>query len=117
MGRRKGSGRARAIPKNRRAKANSAPTPRTQRDARAAAAAAGEALTLSRALETIVPAARVLRRTGNATEARQLAAGLEGSLQKQSRAYGKILLAEIALDEKKAGDATDLLMEARKLAD
>ncbi len=46
-----------------------------------------------------------------------LAAELEGQLQKQNRAYGKILLAEIALDEKKITEAVDQLGKAKELAD
>ena len=79
--------------------------------------AAHEALKLARRLETMVPAARVLLRAGKAAEARTLAAELEGQLQKQNRAYGKIVLAEIALDEKKTADAIDLLTQARALTD
>ena len=79
--------------------------------------AAHEALKLSRQLATIVPAARVLLRAGKAAEARALAGELEGQLQKQNRAYGKILLAELALEDKKTGEATDLLTQARALAD
>ena len=79
--------------------------------------AAHEALKMTRQLATIVPAARVLLRAGKVAEAKALAAGLEGQLQKQSRAYGKILLAEIALEDKKTNEAVDLLVEARKFAD
>jgi tetratricopeptide (TPR) repeat protein len=79
--------------------------------------AAHRALTLSHQLATVVPAARVLLRAGKAVEARALATELEGQLQKQNRAYGKILLAEIALEDKRTIEATDLLMQARPLAD
>ncbi len=79
--------------------------------------AAHEALKLTRQAATIVPAARVLLRAGKVAEARALAAELEGQLQKQNRAYGKIVLAEIALEEKKPAEAVDLLTQARGLAD
>ncbi len=79
--------------------------------------AAHEALKMTRQLATIVPAARVLLRASKVGEAKALAAGLEGQLQKQSRAYGKILLAEIALEDRKTNEAVDLLVEARKFAD
>jgi eukaryotic-like serine/threonine-protein kinase len=79
--------------------------------------AAHEALKLSRQLATIVPAARVLLRAGKIPEARTFASDLEGQLQKQNRAYGKILLAEIALEDKRPpAEAVDLLMQARALA-
>ena len=42
----------------------------------------------------------MLIRAGKVSEARAIASELEGQLQKQSRAYGKILLAEIAMDDK-----------------
>jgi hypothetical protein len=79
--------------------------------------AAHAALAGTRQLGVIVPAARVLIRAGKAAEARTLAGELEGQLQKLNRAYGKILLAEIALEDKKFGDAIDLLTESRPLAD
>jgi tetratricopeptide (TPR) repeat protein len=79
--------------------------------------AAHEALTLTKQAATIVPAARVLMKAGKIAEARALAGELEGQLQKQSRAYGKIVLAEIALEEKKPAEAVDLLTQARALAD
>ena len=75
------------------------------------------ALARTRQLGVIVPAARVLIRAGRVAEARALASELEGQLQKQNRAYGKILLAEIALEEKKFAEAIDLLTQARPLAD
>jgi serine/threonine protein kinase/tetratricopeptide (TPR) repeat protein len=79
--------------------------------------AAHEALKLSRQLATIVPAARVLLRAGKGGEARALAAELEGQLQKQNRAYAKIVLAEIALEDRKVAEASDLLTQARDLSD
>ena len=79
--------------------------------------AAHAALAGSRDLGVIVPAARVLIRAGKAAEARTLAGDLEGQLQKLNRAYGKILLAEIAIEDKKFGAAIDLLAESRPLAD
>jgi predicted Zn-dependent protease len=65
----------------------------------------------------MVPAARVLLRAGKSAEARALAEDLEQQLQKQNRAYGKIVLAEIALEDRKSADAVDLLTQARTLAD
>ena len=79
--------------------------------------AAHTAIRLSRQTPVLVPAARVLLRAGKATEARAIASELEGQLQKESRAYGKILLAEIAMDDKKTAEAVDLLTQARSLTD
>jgi tetratricopeptide (TPR) repeat protein len=79
--------------------------------------AAHQALQIARQPATMVPAARVLLRAGTAAEARTLAADLGGQLQTQSRAYGKILLAEIALEEKRPAEAVDLLTQSRALAD
>jgi tetratricopeptide (TPR) repeat protein len=82
-----------------------------------AAEAASAALKLTRQLGTLVPAARVFLRVGRAAEARAIASGLESQLQRQSRAYGKIVLAEIALEEGKTTEAADRLNEALQLAD
>jgi tetratricopeptide (TPR) repeat protein len=76
-----------------------------------------DALAVSRQVATLVPAARVLMRAGKPADARALAADLENQLQKQNRAYAKIVLAEIALEDKKVADATDLLTQARALSD
>ena len=83
-----------------------------------AVAAAHSGMALSRQLSVLVPAARVLLRAGKGAEARTCAAELEGQLQKPNRAYGKIVLAEIALEEKRPpAEAIDLLTQARQLAD
>jgi eukaryotic-like serine/threonine-protein kinase len=79
--------------------------------------AAREALTLSRQLATVVPAARVFVRAGRIADARALAAELGSQLPKPNRAYAKIILAEIALEDRKPADAVDLLTQARSLAD
>ena len=76
-----------------------------------------EAVKTTRQLATLVPAARVLLRAGKMPEAKAIASELEGHLQKPNRAYGKILLAEIALEDKRINEAIDLLVEARKLND
>jgi tetratricopeptide (TPR) repeat protein len=78
--------------------------------------AAHAALKLVRRVETMVPAARVLLHAGKAAETRVIADELEGQLQKRNRAYGKILQADIAMEEKKFGPATDLLREERALS-
>jgi eukaryotic-like serine/threonine-protein kinase len=83
----------------------------------AAAKAAGDALALTRQVATLVPAARVYLRVGKAGEARAIATELERSLQKQTRAYGKIILAEAAIGAKDMTGAIDLLGQARELAD
>ena len=79
--------------------------------------AAHAALATTRQLGVLVPAARVLIRAGKPAEARTIADDLEGQLQKQNRAYGRILLAEIAIEDRKYADAIDQLTQARPLAD
>ncbi|MGH9144838.1 MAG: protein kinase domain-containing protein, partial [Vicinamibacterales bacterium] len=83
----------------------------------AAVDAAHAALSITRELNVAVSAARVLILSGRAAEARTIATALEGQLQKQNRAYGKILLAEIALEEKAVPQAIDLLNESQALSD
>ncbi len=78
--------------------------------------------TLEAALETdrgntAVASARLLLEAGREKEAVELADGLERQIQKRSRAYGKLIKAEIALAQGRATDAVDLLMEARALTD
>jgi predicted Zn-dependent protease len=65
----------------------------------------------------LVPAARVFLRTGRTPEARAIATELGSQLPKPNRAYGKIVLAEIAMEEKKPTEAIDLLTQSRGLAD
>ncbi len=79
--------------------------------------AASDALGPSRQLATLVPAARVAIAAGRIGDAKAIATELEGQLQKQNRAYGKIILAEIALSEKRTAEATDLLAQSQQLAD
>jgi Tfp pilus assembly protein PilF len=82
-----------------------------------AVASAQGALELNDRLGIAVLAARVLIRAGSMTAARAVAASLEAQLPKQNRAYGKILLAEIAMESGKYAEAIDLLTQARALAD
>jgi Flp pilus assembly protein TadD len=82
-----------------------------------AISAAHEALKMSRQIGVLVPAARALIRAGRAADARPIAQELDGQLPKESRAYAKILFAEMALEDKKSAEAIDLLTQARTLSD
>ena len=79
--------------------------------------AARAALKLDNQIGVVVPAARVLIQAGKAGEARALASGLEAQVPKQNRAYGKILLAEIAMDDRAYPRALDELNQAIALSD
>ena len=79
--------------------------------------AANDGLALSRQTGTQVLAARLLLHAGRTADARTIAADLEKSLNKQTRAYGKIVLAEIAIAANDTGRAIDLLDQAKALAD
>ena len=82
-----------------------------------AAAEARTALKLTRRVETLVSAARVFIRTGNRNEARAIADELETQLPRQSRAYGKILLGELATESGGFTEAVDRFGEARQMVD
>jgi tetratricopeptide (TPR) repeat protein len=82
-----------------------------------AATEARTALKLTRQIETLVPAARLFLRAGGLADAKAIATELEGQLQRQSRAYGKILQGEIALDGGRNAEAVDRFLEARQMAD
>jgi serine/threonine protein kinase/tetratricopeptide (TPR) repeat protein len=70
-----------------------------------------------RDLRAEVSAARVLLRAGATGDARQISMNLTGRLQTDSRAYGKILEAEIALSQNQPAVAIDAITESRKFAD
>jgi tetratricopeptide (TPR) repeat protein len=75
------------------------------------------ALRVARQLSTLVPAARILIRAGQVSEARALASEAGAQLPNQHRAYSKIILAEAAMKESNFGDAIDLLTQATRFAD
>jgi tetratricopeptide (TPR) repeat protein len=76
---------------------------------------ASRALELSR--DQRVPAAFVFLDAGNERKAAEIAAELADQLEPQSRAYGKIIEARIALKARKRVPAVEMLQEAIKLAD
>jgi tetratricopeptide (TPR) repeat protein/tRNA A-37 threonylcarbamoyl transferase component Bud32 len=65
----------------------------------------------------LVPAARLAVTAGRFDEARAIATALAGRLPAQSRAYGKLIEAEIAISAKQYPAAIDTLNAAQKLAD
>jgi len=64
-----------------------------------------------------VPAARLAVAAGRLDEARAIATALAGRLPAQSRAYGKLVEAEIAISARQYLAAIDALNAAQKLAD
>jgi serine/threonine protein kinase/tetratricopeptide (TPR) repeat protein len=88
---------------------------------RQVAEARSEALQIASArdrdLRAEVSAARVLLRAGATGDARQISMNLVGRLQTDSRAYGKIIEAEIALWQNQPAVAIDAITESRKFAD
>ena len=83
----------------------------------AALTAANRALKLSRAPAVMVPAARVLTAVGKENEARALATELENQLQPVNRAYGKLIVGEIALHHGRLADAVDAFQAGQQFVD
>ena len=65
----------------------------------------------------LVPAARLAVAAGRLDEARAIAAALAGRLPAQSRAYSKLIEAEIAMSARQYPAAIDALNAAQKMAD
>jgi tetratricopeptide (TPR) repeat protein len=82
-----------------------------------ALAEAEGALRVSKDPSIVVPAAGILIRAGREREARELAAALARDVQPQSRAYAKVIEAQILLQDRQFVDALDTLKEAKNLAD
>jgi serine/threonine protein kinase/tetratricopeptide (TPR) repeat protein len=82
-----------------------------------AAAVARAATDLSRSDAVVVPAARILLAAGQQRDVRALLDGLGSQLQKQSRAYARLIEADLALDGGRLADAVDSLTAAKGLAD
>jgi tetratricopeptide (TPR) repeat protein/tRNA A-37 threonylcarbamoyl transferase component Bud32 len=80
-------------------------------------AAMARARKLSDQDNVLVPAARLAVAAGRLDEARAIAAGLAGRLPAQSRAYSKLIEAEIAMTARQYPAAIDTLNAAQKLAD
>ncbi len=82
-----------------------------------AAAAAKRATELAKEDAGLVPAGRLLARLGKAAEATAVANILGGRLEPQSRAYGRIVEANVAMHAGRWADAIDSLRAAIKFAD
>jgi eukaryotic-like serine/threonine-protein kinase len=82
-----------------------------------AAGAAKRAIGLSKEDAVLVPAGRLLARLGSADDARAVTRQLGSSLEPQTRAYGKIVEANIAMQAGQWADAVDALRAAIRLAD
>ena len=82
-----------------------------------ALAAVSSALKLQRGESVLVPAAQLYIAADKMKEAKALTAELNNPLQKQNRAYAKIIDARIATLSKQPATALDTLHEATKLAD
>ncbi len=79
--------------------------------------AIGRARALSNQDNVLVPAARLAVAAGRLDEARAIAKDLTGRLPAQSRAYARLIEAEIAMSERKYPAAIDALNAAQKQAD
>ena len=86
------------------------------RAAEAAAAAAAAAAT-QKTPDVLLPAAGILLAAGREADAAAIAANLEQQLQPQSRAYGKIIRAQIALANKRFSEAVQQYRSAKDLRD
>jgi tetratricopeptide (TPR) repeat protein len=64
-----------------------------------------------------VPIARVWSTHGRTADARAMAAELDKSLQPASRAYARIIVGEIALQENRVNDAVEAFRGAQRLFD
>jgi serine/threonine protein kinase/Flp pilus assembly protein TadD len=82
-----------------------------------AVAAARKGLAASKEMSVLVPAGRLLARLGASADAREAARQLSASLEPQTRAYGKIVEANIAAQAGQWADAVDALRAAIRLAD
>ena len=86
-------------------------------DRRRAADAANEAAKLSRRESTLLPAARVLLRTGHEDAAVKTAGDLENMLQRHTTAYARLITGEIASEHGRVGEAIDAFRDAQKRQD
>ena len=88
-----------------------------QKKTAAAVTEAQRAMKLSRSYFILLPAARVLMAAGRETEARALATELENQLQPLNRAYGKLIVGEIALQRGQIADAVDAFLASQQFVD
>jgi len=86
-------------------------------DVTGAAAAARRALAIDKSESQIVPAARWLIAANEIDEASRLGQELDGRLETQARAYGRIVAAQVARARGRHVEAVDALRAALKLAD
>ncbi len=82
-----------------------------------AEAAARKAAAMGKEDATQAPAGRLLARLGKSAEAMAIASRLSGKLEPQSRAYGRIVEANVAMQAGRWADAIDALRAAVKFAD
>src|SRR5262249_26317656 len=82
-----------------------------------AVAAVKAALERGRQESVLVPAARLYVRAGMTKEASDPAAELDNQLQKQTRAYAKIIDGNVALSNRRSASAIEAFRDAAKLAD
>lgn len=82
-----------------------------------AAAAAARASGLSDLESVLYPAARVLVATGRSDEAQRIADGMNNVIQTQTRSYGRLIEATLALQHRRYPDAIDAIRDALKLHD
>ena len=88
-----------------------------QRDTRGAVDAANRAISFSRDLSVLVPAARVFIAAGRKKDGAEIAADLRQRPQPAARAFEKLIEADIALSEQRPADAQLALRRALELAD
>jgi tetratricopeptide (TPR) repeat protein len=82
-----------------------------------AAAAALQAIKISRDDEVLLPAAFTLGAVGQPAAAEAIAKDLDNRLQPQSRAYARLITADLALGDKRLPAALDALNEGKKRLD
>lgn len=88
-----------------------------QGNAAAAAAAARLALEGDQTEAVVVPAAQILLAARSEAAVAQLASRLDNQLDRQSRAYGRLLAGQVALGKGRRIEAVEAFREAIKLAD
>jgi eukaryotic-like serine/threonine-protein kinase len=88
-----------------------------QGNVKSAVAAARRALAVDQTESQILPAVRWLIAANQVNEAEKLGAMLDQRLELQTRAYGRIVAAQVALARGKRVEAVDAMREALKLAD
>ena len=88
-----------------------------QGDVKRAVVAARRALAIAKTESQVLPAARWLIAANQIDEAERLGKELDAGLEKQSRAYGRVVAAQVAMARGRPVEAVDALREALNLAD